>query len=373
MRLSRLLPLGLAACVSAQAITEVLAANSATLSTLTSLLQTVPEVAQALSAAQNVTILAPSNDAFARLMARNPRSAELTRNPRLLAGVLQYHVLQGTFRAQDFQIVPKFPATLLSAPFANVTGGQRVGLVFVNNTVQVFSGYKQTAQVVTADVPFNGGVVHIIDQVLTVPANPAQTAINTGLTSLAGALTNAGLANGINDLTDVTIFAPTNDAFEAIGSAAGTLSQQQLANILAYHVLGQQVRFSTDLIAAGNPATFATAQGTNITLRRENGALFVNSARVLIQDIPTTNGVVHVIDNVLNPSNATAAPDTAASTQAPAFSGVTSVIDSPFTQGVVPTATFVPANIPLNAGVPSTIPRAVLLLAGCVAALMSVF
>lgn len=171
MHLSSLLPIGFAACVSAQAITDVLANNAATLSTLScmwsiwhgagarltktdiALLQTVPEVAQVLSTAQNVTVFAPSNDAFTRLMTRNPRSAELMRNPRLLAGVLQYHVLQGAFRAQDFSTVPKFPATLLTTPFANVTGGQRVGLVFVNNTVQVFSGYKQTAQVVTAVRP----------------------------------------------------------------------------------------------------------------------------------------------------------------------------------------------------------------------------
>lgn len=128
------------------------------------------------------------------------------------------------------------------------------------------------------------------------PDTPAQTAIDTGLTALAGALTTAQLAGGIDGLSDVTIFAPTNDAFDAIGSAAGTLSARDLASILAYHVLTQQVKFSTDLIAAGSPATFLTAQGANITVRRDNGQLFVNSARVLIPDIPTTNGVVHVID-----------------------------------------------------------------------------
>ena len=104
------------------------------------------------------------------------------------------------------------------------------------------------------------------------------------------------MVDGINGLTDVTIFAPSNDAFEAIGSAVGTLSTQDLAGILAYHVLPQQIRFSTDLIAADSQATLTTAQGANITLRLEDGQLFVNSARVLIPDIPTTNGVVHVID-----------------------------------------------------------------------------
>jgi uncharacterized surface protein with fasciclin (FAS1) repeats len=113
----------------------------------------VPDVVQTLSTAQNITILAPSDTAFANLMARNPRSAELMTNPRALAGVLQYHVLTGRFLSSDFSPTPKFPSTLLTAPFANVTGGQRVGLAMVNSTAKIFSGYKQVATVVTAVCP----------------------------------------------------------------------------------------------------------------------------------------------------------------------------------------------------------------------------
>jgi uncharacterized surface protein with fasciclin (FAS1) repeats len=148
----------------------------------------------------------------------------------------------------------------------------------------------------TQDVEFDGGnVVHIIDTVLTVPATPAQTAINTGLTSLAGALTAAGLVDAVNSLTDVTIFAPSNEAFRAIGSALGTLSAQDLVSILGFHVLPQQVRFSTDLLAA-DQMSLATLQGTNVTIRRDGANVFVNSARVVLTDVLTTNGVVHVLD-----------------------------------------------------------------------------
>ncbi|KAK3363630.1 FAS1 domain-containing protein [Lasiosphaeria hispida] len=373
MHLSRLLPLGFAAYVSAQALSAVLSTNSATLSTLSSLLATVPDLVQTLSGAQNITIFAPSNEAFSKLLARNPRSAELMRNPRLLTGVLQYHVLVGRTPASEFSTTPKFPTTMLTAPFANVTGGQKLEIAMVNNTAMVFSGYKQAAMVTVPDVAFDGGVIHVIDTVLTVPATPGQTAINTGLTSLAGALTNAQLADGLDALVDVTIFAPSNDAFEAIGSAVGTLDTQALANILAYHVVSGQVRFSTDLLTAANPLLVLTAQGGNITVRRENGQLFVNSARVLIADILTTNGVVHIIDNVLNPSNTTATPNAAATTQAPAFSGVSSVVDSPFTAGIVPTTTFVPATVPLNKGAAAAVPTAALLLAGGAAMLAAHF
>lgn len=114
------------------------------------LLSLVPDVVQMLSAAQNITILAPSDTAFSNLLARNPRSAELMNNPRALTGVLQYHVLAGRLLSGDFSATPKFPATLLTTPFANVTGGQRVMLAMVNDTASVFSGYKQMATVVTA-------------------------------------------------------------------------------------------------------------------------------------------------------------------------------------------------------------------------------
>lgn len=83
-------------------------------------------------------------------MARNPRAAELATNPRALAGVLQYHVLMGKLLSSDFSATPKFASTLLTTPFANVTGGQKVELAMVDGAAKVFSGYKQAAGVVTA-------------------------------------------------------------------------------------------------------------------------------------------------------------------------------------------------------------------------------
>jgi uncharacterized surface protein with fasciclin (FAS1) repeats len=236
-------------------------------------------------------------------------------------------------------------------------------------------------------------VVHIIDTVLTVPATPAQTAINTGLTSLAGALTAAGLVDAVNSLSDVTIFAPSNDAFRAIGSALGTLSTQDLVSILGFHVLPGQVRFSPNLLAA-DQMSLATLQGTNVTIRRDGANVFVNSARVILTDVLTTNGVVHVLDksvlfrsrqraiafglgntfvlttlpSVLNPSNTSATPDLSAATQAPAFAGVTAVAEAPLTSGIVPTTTIVPATILVNAVASAgAVPTAGLVLAGAAA------
>ncbi len=105
---------------------------------------------QTLSTAQNITVFAPSNDAFTKLLQRNPNAAKLMNTPNLLTGVLQYHVLAGKTVANDFNVRPRFAQTMLAQPFANVTGGQKVELVKVNNAAMLFGGYKQASTVTTA-------------------------------------------------------------------------------------------------------------------------------------------------------------------------------------------------------------------------------
>lgn len=141
-----------------------------------------------------------------------------------------------------------------------------------------------------------------------------------GLTSLAGALTKTNMVMAVDSLSDVTIFAPSNQAFENIGSAAESASVMDLSTILSYHVLhgGDMAMFSTNLLMGSSamsgttmampgmemrrqamtstPMTFATLQGGNINVRMENGKVFVNSAMVTTADIIVSNGVIHVID-----------------------------------------------------------------------------
>lgn len=79
-----------------------------------------------------------------------------------------------------------------------------------------------------------------------------------------------------------------------------------------------------------------TMQGNNVTITMMNGTVFVNSAQVILPDVLVANGVVHVIDAVLNPNSTTLMPD--ATTTAVAFVGATSAASVPFTSGV-PTPT----------------------------------
>lgn len=135
-------------------------------------------------------------------------------------------------------------------------------------------------------------MIHIIDHVLTIPQSDSATAVAANLTSLAGALTQASLVNTVNSLKDVTIFAPSNAAFAAIGSALGNLTTAQLTSILTYHVVSGTVGYSTGL----TNTTLTTVNGETLKITIENGAVYVNSARVVTPDVLVANGVVHVID-----------------------------------------------------------------------------
>jgi len=263
-----------------------------------------PQLTQSLSNAKGITILAPSNNAFDKLLTENPTAVQMARDPALVAALLSYHVLGGTFTAKSFSTTPQFVPTLLAqAPFSNVTGGQKVELVLVpgargGNTgnAAIISGFRRQSIVAATDIPFNGGIIHVIDTVLTVPLKPSQVALDSGLTSLAGALTQANIVGTLDTARDITVFAPSNQAFQAIGSTVAGLNAQQLGGILSYHVVQGSVLFSTLLVANGQPMSIRTLNGQVITIRRQGNQVFVNSARVITPDVITGNGVVHVID-----------------------------------------------------------------------------
>ncbi|KAB2576552.1 Fasciclin domain-containing protein [Lasiodiplodia theobromae] len=303
------------------------------LSNLTSYYISLPDSLSALSAARNITILAPSNNAFEQLLS-SPLGAALTNDPDLVQAMLTYHVLNGSYSSSQITEDSQFIPTLLTDPrYTNVTGGQRVEVEKEDGNDVFYSGLRQNLTLGRSDINFTGGYIHIIDTVLTLPPNVSSTAVATNLTALVGALTNASLVGAVDTTPDVTIFAPANDAFAAIGSVLDGTSSDDLSNLLSYHVVNGTVAYSSDL--QGNQ-TVTALNGGDLTIRvLDDGDVFVNGARVIIPDILVANGVVHVIDNVLNPSNSTSGPsdenDDSGDVQ---YTGATSATNVPFTSGV---------------------------------------
>jgi uncharacterized surface protein with fasciclin (FAS1) repeats len=188
------------------------------------------------------------------------------------------------------------------------------------------------------DVAFTGGVIHVIDHVLTLPANISATLVGAKLSSLYGALNATSLLSTVNGLKDVTIFAPSNAAFKSIGSALANASVADLTSILTYHVVnGTTPLYSSSL---ANNTSVQTVNGANLTVHfGTNNQVFVNGAKVITPNVLVAGGVVHVVDNVLNPA-ATNGPAASATAGTGAFPGASSVSSEPFTSGVAaPTST----------------------------------
>lgn len=148
------------------------------------------------------------------------------------------------------------------------------------------------------------------------------------------ASTTRDLIPNVSTTPDLTIFAPLNSAFTNISSALANLTVEEAAAILQYHVINGTVAYSSTLTNGSAPAL----AGGNLTITVEDGEVFVNAARVVVADVLLANGVLHVIDSVLNPNN-TAAGNSTQEGAANAFPGASSAgSEVPYTSGV-PSAT----------------------------------
>lgn len=324
----------LVAAAAGQDLTQILMSQPS-LSNLTTYLQLYPNILSELSSMSNITVLAPSNQAFMAALnssTSNTFSANMT---DAITALFSYHVLNGTYN--NFTNMPEFVTTaLMPGTYANVTGGQAVEAIassnMTNATTTFFSGLLQKSTVVTNGTSnFTGGVVHIIDTFLSLPTNITDTAVQLNLRSAAGALNIANMADAVDTMMGVTCFIPNNAAFQAVGGTFATSTPEELARILEYHVINGTVGYSSMF---SNGTMLTAMNGINVTITRSDGDIFVNSAKVLTPDVLVANGVVHVVDGVLNPGNRTAVANPSASTQEPAFSGASFATGTPFTSGV---------------------------------------
>ena len=254
------------------------------------------------------TVFAPNNDAFAALLAAEEVETldalvDKIGGAEELAAILQAHVVADSLpadllAAQDYQTLNENETLTITTEGA---------AVFVNG-----------AQVLTANILASNGVVHIIDSVVNLPMAPpagnAATVVDTiaareDLSSLEAALTTAGLVEPLQAEGPFTVFAPNNDAFAALLAAqevttldelVAKLGIEAVTDILQAHVVAESL--TSDAIFDKN--VFTTLNGATLTITAEGGNLLVNGATIVEPDLVTGNGVVHIIDQVINVSAA---------------------------------------------------------------------
>lgn len=139
--------------------------------------------------------------------------------------------------------------------------------------------------------------------------NIVEVAVENGnFTTLVAAVKAAGLAETLMGPGPFTVFAPTDAAFAKLpkGTVESLLQdKKKLASILTYHVLPANVGAAA--VIAGNGARPATVNGQTLDITVRDGKVFVNGANVVTADVTASNGVIHVIDEVLLPKAAPAA------------------------------------------------------------------
>ena len=253
-------------------------------------------LADALSAPGALTVFAPTNDAFAALLAELGITKEaLLADTELLTRVLTYHVLPARVLKAD--IVPGTPVTTLQG-----------GTFTVGADLAITDSRNRRAGITATDVFASNGVIHVIDRViLPLPAeNIVQVAQSLPQFSiLVEAVVAAGLADALSAPGPLTVFAPTNDAFAALLTELGISKEALLTNtelltkVLTYHVV--QGRVLREQVPVGTPIT--TLQGETFTVGADLAITDQRSrsATIVATDVFASNGVVHVIDRVILP------------------------------------------------------------------------
>lgn len=134
-------------------------------------------------------------------------------------------------------------------------------------------------------------------------ADIVDTAVAAGsFTTLVTAVQAAELVDTLKGKGPFTVFAPNDDAFAKIPAAdlnALVADKAALTNVLTYHVVAGKV-MAADVV---NLTSAKTVQGQDLKIEVKDGNVFVNGAKVIATDIETSNGVIHVLDTVVLPSN----------------------------------------------------------------------
>ena len=290
------------------------------LSTLVAALK-AGDLVKTLSGKGPFTVFAPTNEAFAALPAGALAYLLKPENKAQLDAVLTYHVVSGKIRGQD----------LLDGEKITTVEGQKLSVRLLGKEI-----FINSAKVTIGDVNASNGIVHIIDGVLIPPPPPAppgpgpppggkNTVVDLAvatpdLSTLVATLKAGDLVTTLQGLGPFTVFAPTNEAFDRLpfGALAYLLKPEnkaQLDAVLTYHVVAGPRVFASDL---RNGQKIKTVEGRELVVRIEPAQpgsklpgpkIFINNARVTTppngvianNGINASNGVVHILDTVLNP------------------------------------------------------------------------
>lgn len=249
-------------------------------------------LANFLSTQSQITVFAPTDQAFINLLNELGLNSLDDIDNATLASILKYHVVSGAVYSNN-----------LSNGIASTINDGGPGSKNLSIMINVDSGVTiNSSKVTTADIMASNGVIHVIDKVL-MPPTVVDIAVTADFSSLVAAVAKAELVETLSGDGPFTVFAPTNEAFGMLFQQLGVsgieeVSKEDLTSILTYHVVAANVQ-SGDI----PPGDVETVNGENISISTDGGVIINGMANGVSVDIQGTNGVVHVIDKVLVPES----------------------------------------------------------------------
>ena len=279
---------------------------------------------ETLSGEGPFTVFAPTNGAFVALLDtlgddyNALADFDTAEEKALLVKILTYHVVAGTAAfsgdLSDGQVIATFQ-------------GENVGINIKDGTVHIEDATDSNATVAIPDVEASNGVVHVIDkvllpqEVLDLLPSPSPNIVGLAqsvddLSLLVDALiqADAGLVDVLSGDGPFTVFTPTNAAFtdllDALGHEYNSLDdfdtdaeKALLAKVLTYHVVSGAAVASGDL---SDHQEIVTEQGESLFAVLNGGVDIrdwtLTDANVVLADQIASNGIVHVVDKVLLPT-----------------------------------------------------------------------
>jgi uncharacterized surface protein with fasciclin (FAS1) repeats len=249
-------------------------------------------VAKVFDGKEPMTLLAPSDSAIESF-----GSSNFPQDAKEIEKILRYHVVNKAAKVDEL-VEHKYPNTFLTE---GVKLPDKAGQVVVvtpkgNGNATISDGINE-ANIVEGDLLAQNGVIHVIDTVLMPPRSPSETARSIEeLSTFSDTLISKEQLSTVDDAKEITIFAPDNNAFSQLSKS--TLESDGMKDILKYHVV--KGVFYSRVVTNGTKSK--TSEGKDVLITVDGDNVSVNDAKVIRADILTNNGVMHIIDTVLDPN-----------------------------------------------------------------------
>lgn len=291
-----------------QTIAQIASSNE----NLSSLVQALnkAELTEVLNREGNYTVFAPSNESFQEFLIQNDFNSLDDVPVALLREILLNHVINQ--KLESNQLTTGYISTLAKG---NASSTNSISMFINLADGVVINGGKTNngAKVTQANILASNGVIHLVDNVISLPTIVNHAVANPNFSILVSALTRndqpdfANILSG-NTLSPFTVFAPTNTAFidlleELELNSLADVPTNTLENTLKYHVITGANVLSSSIT---NGLIVETLQGDSFTINTTNGVTILDAndriSTIIAVDVQASNGVIHAIDKVILPN-----------------------------------------------------------------------